>query len=91
MSENQSQSANTRSNLPPAALLKREETSSERNFRVYENSWWLRFKRDIRILIYLAKLFKRWFIFGGRFRKAWKKADKTGKRFVLEDIMQAGK
>jgi hypothetical protein len=78
-------------NLPPANKLDREQTSSERNFRVYENSLRLRFKRNIRIFIYLAKLYWRWLIFGGRIRKAWRQADKTGQPFVLEDVLRLGK
>jgi hypothetical protein len=78
-------------NLPPAKKLDREQTSSERNFRVYEDSWMLRLKRNLRIFIYLAKLYYRWLKFGGRIRKAWRQADKTGQPFVLEDIVGMGK
>lgn len=80
-----------KTNLPPANKLDREQTSSERNFRVYEDSWMLRFKRNFRIFIYLAKLYYRWLKFGGRIRKEWRRADKTGQPFVLEDIVGMGK
>lgn len=74
-----------------AATEKRAKTSSEQHFRVYENSRLLRIKRDIRILIYLAKLFYRWFSFGGRLRRAWRQADKSGQPFALDEIVRIGK
>ncbi len=83
--------SNGKANFPPAQKLNREQTSSERNFRVYEDSSWLRFRRNIRIFIYLAKLYWRWLWFGGRIRKAWRHADKTGQPFVLEEVLGIGK
>ena len=77
--------------VAPADLLNREQTSSERNFRVYQDSWWLRFKRNVRILIYLTKLYVRWLVFGGRIRRAWRQADKSGQPFILEEILGLGK
>lgn len=75
----------------PAEAVKREQTSSEKQFRVYEDDWLSRFKRDIRILVYLSKLFYRWLVFGGRLRRAWRRADKTGQPFSLEEIVGTGK
>jgi len=91
MSDSNHQHEEGRTSAAPAQILNREQTSSERNFRVYEDSRWLRFKRNIRIFIYLAKLYYRWLVLGGRIRKAWRQADKTGEPFVLEDILGLGK
>ncbi len=91
MPENLRHSAKVAANGPPDTTGTRARTSSEKHFRVYEDDWWLRFKRNIRIFIYLAKLCYRWFVFGGRIRKAWRNADKTGQPFILEDIVGMGK
>ena len=87
MAEHAHQNMDNASGAEPAHILNREQTSSEKNFRVYQDNWRLRLKRNLRILVYLANLYYRWLVFGGRIRRAWRLADKSGQPFVLEEIL----
>jgi hypothetical protein len=85
MGTNLGESAKLAPNTSPA----RRATSSELFFRVYEDGFWARLKRDLWVLRYLARLFIRWLVFGGRLRRAWRRAEKEGRPLVLETTMRA--
>lgn len=68
----------------------RQETSSEKQFRIKENSFWLRRKRDIFVFQYLVRIVWMWLTVGGRIRSAHRKAQRTGNIYFIDNIMGGG-
>jgi len=68
----------------------RQATTSEKQFRIKEDSFWLRRKRDIFVFRYLARIVWMWLTVGGRIRRAHQDAKRTGKTYYIDNIMGGG-
>lgn len=68
----------------------RQQTTSEKQFRIKENSVWLRRKRDIYVFRYLLRIVWMWVTVGGRIRRRLRDAEKTGTTYYIDDIMGGG-
>ena len=68
----------------------RQITTSEKQFRIKEKSFWLRLKRDIYVFRYLARIVWMWITVGGRIRRAHDEARKTGSIYYIDDVTGGG-
>ncbi len=68
----------------------RQETSSEKQFRIKEDSFWLRRKRDVFVFRYLARIVWMWLTIGGRIRRTHREAKRTGNIYYIDNIMGGG-
>ncbi len=68
----------------------RQETTSEKQFRIKEDSVFLRLKRDIFVFRYLARIVWMWLTVGGRIRRAHREAARNGRVYYIDDIMGGG-
>jgi len=73
-----------------SSVKPREQTTSEKQFRVKEDSFWLRLKRDIFVFFYLSRLVWIWMTVGRRIRRTHAEARKTGKIYYIDNIMGGG-
>lgn len=64
-----------------------DKTASERHFRLYTRNPWLRFRRDVWVLFYLARIMLLWLRVGGRLRRELRRARRTNRPIVLDRIM----
>jgi len=69
----------------------REKTTSEKQFRIKEDSFVLRLKRDIFVFRYLCRIVWMWLTVGGRIRRAHREAARAGQIYYIDDIMGGGK
>ena len=77
-------------NTREAQTETRQETTSEKQFRIKEDSFWLRRERDIFVFRYLARVVWMWLTVGGRIRRAHREAQRTGKIYYIDNIMGGG-
>ncbi|MDP6109940.1 MAG: hypothetical protein QGF71_07680 [Rhodospirillales bacterium] len=49
-----------------------------------EDSAWQRFRRDIRLLYWLAKMFVLYFTVGGPIRRAYRRKKRAGEPFYID-------
>ena len=68
----------------------RQATTSEKQFRIKEDSFWLRLERDIFVFRYLARIVWMWLTVGGRIRRTHRDAKRTGKIYYIDNIMGGG-
>ncbi len=68
----------------------REQTTSEQQFRIKEDSFWLRLKQDVFVFFYLCRIVWMWLTVGGRIRRAHREAQKTGNIYYIDNIMGGG-
>ncbi len=68
----------------------REKTTSERQFRIQENNFWLRRKRDWFVFSYLACIIWMWLTVGRRIRKTHRQAERDGKIYYIDNVMGGG-
>lgn len=68
----------------------REETTSEKQFRIKEDGFWPCLKRDIFVALYLWRLTWKWLTVGWRIRKAHREAQRTGNIYYIDNIMGGG-
>ncbi|MGE0737124.1 MAG: hypothetical protein AB7P50_20480 [Alphaproteobacteria bacterium] len=67
--------------------MARSGTASERHFRIYESNPWRRFRRDLWVFLYLAKIVLLWLRVGGRLRRELRRAKRDNRPIVLDRIM----
>lgn len=70
--------------------ITREETTSEKQFRIKTDSYWLRLKRDIFVFLYLFRVVWKWLTVGRRIRQAHMQAKRNGTIYYIDDIMGGG-
>jgi hypothetical protein len=70
--------------------MARQQTSSEKYFRVYESTWWQRRKRDVWVFRYLFRIFWLWFTVGGKLRREKRRAEREGRVFYIDHIAGGG-
>ena len=68
----------------------RQETTSEKQFRIKVDSFRLRLQRDIFVFLYLARIIWMWLTVGGRIRRAHRAAQRSGKIYYIDNIMGGG-
>ena len=68
----------------------RRATTSEQQFRLYENSLAKRLKRDWFVFRYLFRIYWLWLTVGGKMRRAKRRAVRTGEVFYIDHIAGGG-
>ena len=61
--------------------------SFEEQFYLENPNHWQIFKRNVRLLLWLARPALDWIVRGARIRRAYRKAQETGVPVVLEDMI----
>ena len=70
--------------------MARQQTTSERQFRLYERGLGKRLARDWFVLRYLWRIFWLWLTVGGKLRRAKRAAAREGRVLHLDRIMGGG-
>lgn len=63
----------------------------DERFHVLEDSRWRRFRRDLRLLRFMATIMWQWIVGGGRVRKAYRRAVATGTVMQIDRLAGRGK
>lgn len=71
--------------------MAREQTTSEKQFRLYERGFRKRLARDWWVFKYLWRIFWLWLTVGGRLRRAKRQAARDGRVLYLDEIMGGGR
>ncbi len=69
---------------------KRQRTTSEKQFRLYERGFVTRLKRDWFVFRYLLRIWWLWLTVGGKLRRAKRRAAATGEVFHIDHIAGGG-
>ena len=70
--------------------MTRQQTTSEKQFRLYERGFLKRLSRDWFVLRYLWRITWLWLTVGGRLRREKRKARREGRVFYLDNLMGGG-
>jgi hypothetical protein len=70
--------------------MARQQTTSEKQFRLYERGWRKRLARDVWVSRYLWRIFWLWLTVGGRLRRAKRRAARDGQVLYVDSIMGGG-
>lgn len=71
--------------------MARQQTTSEKQFRLYEPGLGKRLARDVWVFKYLWRIFWMWLTVGGKLRRAKRQAAKEGRVLYLDEIMGGGR
>ena len=68
----------------------RVATTSEQQFRIKVDSFWVRRLRDWFVFRYLVRIIWMWMTVGRRIRNAHQEAKRSGTIFYIDDLMGGG-
>jgi hypothetical protein len=70
--------------------MAREQTTSEKQFRLYERGLGKRLARDWFVFKYLTRIFWLWLTVGGKLRRAKRRAAREGRVLYVDNIFGGG-
>ena len=70
--------------------MARKQTTSERQFRLYQPGWRRWIARDWFVLRYLLRITWLWLTVGGRLRRAKRRAQRLGRVFYIDRVIGGG-